>query len=196
MKARLLIQGTLLCALIGAVIVAAGVPGPQRVDASEAPDPDAIRARGEHLVNTGHCNDCHTPWVMGPAGPQPDPTRLLSGHPASYVMPPPPELPAGPWAGLFSDTNTAWAGPWGVSFTANLTPDPETGLGRWTEEDFVATIRGGRHLGRGRELLPPMPWQNVAMLSDADLHAVFTYLRSIPAVENRVPEPLPPAGSR
>ena len=55
-------------------------------------------------------------------------------------------------------TNTAWSGPWGVSFTANLTPDPETGLGRWTLRNFMDTIRSGRHMGRGRPILPPMPW--------------------------------------
>jgi mono/diheme cytochrome c family protein len=79
-----------------------------------------------------------------------------------------------------------------VSHTANLTPDPETGLGKWTEEDFVATMRSGRHQGRGRPLLPPMPYFNLAALSDADIHAVFAYLRSIPPIKNRVPEPIPP----
>ena len=54
-------------------------------------------------------------------------------------------------------TNTAFAGPWGVSFTANLTPDKETGLGKWTEEMFIATMRTGRHQGKGRPMLPPMP---------------------------------------
>jgi hypothetical protein len=87
---------------------------------------------------------------------------------------------------------TAWAGPWGVSFTANLTPEQETGLGRWTERDFVDAMRTGRHQGRGRPILPPMPVQNVAALTDADLSAVFAYLRSIPAIRNAVPAPIPP----
>jgi mono/diheme cytochrome c family protein len=90
-------------------------------------------------------------------------------------------------------TNTAWAGPWGVSFTANLTPDADTGLGKWTLRNFVETIRTGRHMGRGREVLPPMPIQVYRNLTDADLAAVFAYLQSIPAIRNRVPEPLPPA---
>jgi hypothetical protein len=79
-----------------------------------------------------------------------------------------------------------------VSFAANLTPDAETGLGKWTEKDFADTMRSGRHLGRGRAILPPLPIQNTAVMTDADLRAVFAYLRSIPAIKNRVPEPRPP----
>ena len=73
------------------------------------------------------------------------------------------------------------AGPWGVSFTANLTPDKETGLGNWTEEMFITTMRTGRHQGKGRPILPPMPYQFIATLNDEDLKAVFAYLQSIPA---------------
>lgn len=71
-------------------------------------------------------------------------------------MPPAPQLQA-PWEMAGAGTNPAWAGPWGVSYTANLTPDAETGLGKWTVKDFKATIRTGRHMGRGRAILPPMP---------------------------------------
>jgi mono/diheme cytochrome c family protein len=151
-------------------------------------------ARGRYLVSTSACMDCHTPLKMGPNGPEPDLSRLLSGHPESLAMPPVPALPEGPWLMIGSATNTAWAGPWGVSFTANLTPDPETGLGKWTADDFKRTIRTGRHLGRGREILPPMPIPVYNHFSDADLEAVFAYLRTIPPVKNRVPEPwAPPA---
>jgi hypothetical protein len=76
-----------------------------------------------------------------------------------------------------------------VSFTANLTPDPETGLGKWTARDFKATIRSGRHMGRGRAVLPPMPIQVYKNFSDPDLEAIFAYLQTIPAVKNQVPEP-------
>jgi hypothetical protein len=92
-------------------------------------------------------------------------------------------------------TNTAWSGPWGVSFTANLTPDPDTGLGKWTQRNFTETIRTGRHMGRGREILPPMPIPMYKHFTDSDLEAIFTYLGTIPAVKNRVPEPLPPPTS-
>jgi hypothetical protein len=76
---------------------------------------------------------------------------------------------------------------------ANLTPDRETGLGKWTLRNFVETIRTGRHMGRGREVLPPMPVQVYRNWTEADFEAVYSYLRSIPAIRNRVPEPQPPA---
>jgi len=151
--------------------------------------------RGRYLVTFGGCNDCHTPLKMTEQGPAPDMTRMLSGHPQDLAMPPAPSLPPGPWVGAVAGSMTAWSGPWGVSFTANLTPDPETGLGKWTEQEFMDTIRSGRHLGRGREILPPMPWFNVAKLSDEDLEAVFAYLKSIPPVKNRVPQPIPPVAA-
>ena len=148
--------------------------------------------RGRYLVNTSGCMDCHTPLKMGANGPEPDRARLLSGHPQELDMPAVPALPAGPWLVVSSATNTAWAGPWGVSFTANLTPDPETGLGRWSERDFVQIMRTGRHLGRGRPVLPPMPIAVYSQMTDADLKAMFAYLRSLPAIRNKVPEPWAP----
>lgn len=154
---------------------------------------DDVLARGTYLVTVAGCNDCHTPMKMTAEGPKPDMDRMLSGHPESLVMTPAPTLPAGPWLMTAAVTNTAFAGPWGVSFTANLTPDRETGLGKWTVRNFSETIRTGRHLGRGREILPPMPIPMYKNFTDSDLAAIFTYLQSIPAVKNRVPEPRPPA---
>ena len=160
---------------------------------AHAADGDAAKiAHGKYLVTTSGCNDCHTPWHLGPSGPEPDMSRMLSGHPESFVIDRPATLPAGPWTTAASPTNTAWSGAWGVSFTANLTPDPATGLGKWTEATFVQAIRTGRHLGRGRQILPPMPIAMYRNFTDEDLSAIFTYLRSIPAIKNRVPEPLPP----
>ena len=75
---------------------------------------------------------------------------------------------------------------------ANLTPDQNSGLGIWTEEMFIKALRTGRHMGASREILPPMPWSNYSKMTDDDLKAVYAYLRSIPAVHNRVPEPIPP----
>jgi len=77
---------------------------------------------------------------------------------------------------------TAWAGPWGISYTRNLTPDKETGLGSWTEQQFVDTIRNGREQGRGRQILPPMPWPAYRNMTDADLKSIFAYLKTIPAI--------------
>jgi cytochrome c553 len=149
-------------------------------------------ARGAYLVSIMGCNDCHTPWKMGPKGPEPDKSRALTGHPSDLVMPPPPKLPEGPWSWVAGITNTAFAGPWGVSFAANLTPDPETGLGRWTPEMFIATMKTGRHEGKGRPVLPPMPWFVVQNLTDDDIRALFAYLQSLPPVRNRVPDPVDP----
>lgn len=157
--------------------------------------PDKV-ARGKYIVNTAGCHDCHTPFKMGANGPEPDMSRALSGHPQELKMPPPPALPPGPWLVVSSATNTAHAGPWGVSFTSNLTPDKATGLGDWTVQDFKNTIRTGRHLGRGRQILPPMPTPVYNNLTDEDLESVFAYLRTIPAIQNRVPEPLAPASAK
>ena len=145
--------------------------------------------RGKYIVTTSGCNDCHTPWIMGPKGPEPDMSRMLSGHPQDLRMPAAPKV-AEPWNMTAAATNTAWAGPWGVSFTANLTPDAETGLGKWTQRNFTETIRTGRHMGRGRPILPPMPIPMYKHFTDADLAAIFAYLQSIPAVRNKVPEPV------
>jgi mono/diheme cytochrome c family protein len=183
-------------------LVIAGLPGAlgwrmtRTLSASEAAPPAAASAaaveRGAHLVRTMGCNDCHTPWKMGPRGPEPDMSRALTGHPADLVMPTPPPLPAGPWTWLGAVTNTAFAGAWGVSFAANLTPDRETGLGNWTPEMFIATMKTRRHEGRGRPLLPPMPAWMLAALSDDDIRALFAYLQSLPPVSNRVPAPIDP----
>lgn len=166
---------------------------------AEEPAPDdaaSKRARGKYLVTIAGCNDCHTPLAMGPDGPGPDMSRMLSGHPESLVMPPVPKLPEGPWGAVVANTFTAWSGPWGVSFTANLTPDPETGLGRWTVDTFIATMKTGRHEGKGRPLLPPMPYPSVAALTDEDIRALFAYLQSLPPIRNRVPTPVDPEDQR
>lgn len=164
--------------------------------AGPAPSDSAADAakieRGRYLVTFGGCNDCHTPWKMGENGPEPDMTRMLSGHPQEMSVPPAPKLSDGYWIGGVGATNTAWSGPWGVSFPRNLTPDKETGLGSWTEKEFIATLRHGRQRGIGREILPPMPWPAYGQATDEDLAAIFAYLRSIPAISNRVPDPLPP----
>ena len=87
-------------------------------------------------------------------GPVPDTTRLLSGHPANQPVPQIEDglTAPGKWV-LTDDGTTMWFGPWGTSFTANLTPDSSTGLGAWTLDNFVKTMRTGKHLGTGRYLL-------------------------------------------
>lgn len=149
--------------------------------------------RGEYLVTIGLCHDCHTPSVEASDGPGPDMKRGLSGHPQEIAIKAP-AVVADPWVAAVTPTLTAWSGPWGVSFSANLTPDPETGvLQDFTEEQFIQTLRTGRHQGQGRQILPPMPWPFIGKMTDEDLKAVFAYLRQIPAVRNKVPDPIPPA---
>ena len=161
----------------------------QNTEVMQAQDPIA---RGKYLVTIGSCNDCHTP-KLPPTGPIPeaDMSRLLSGHPHDEV------LTAGPapdktwiWGG--NPGMTAFYGPWGISFAANLTPDTANGLGGWNEDMFIQTLRNGKHMGTGRNLLPPMPWNWINQMTDEDLKAVFAYLKSIPAVPNQVPQPVPP----
>jgi mono/diheme cytochrome c family protein len=143
--------------------------------------------RGGYLVTIGGCNDCHTPWVMGPKGPEPDMSRMLSGHPADSNLPVAPK-PTEAWMASIAGTNTAFSGPWGVSYARNLTPEPLTGIGIWSEEMFMKTIRSGRHWGVSRPILPPMPWFNYAKMTDEDLKSVYAYLRSIKPVKNQVPD--------
>ncbi len=158
--------------------------------------PDPVE-RGKYLVTIMGCHDCHTPKVSGPGGaPALDTMRLLSGHPA--------ELPYPTWTPAdMKDRNalalttlmlTAWAGPWGVSFAVNLTPDKETGLAEWSEEAFIRSMRTGKHQGQpnGRDILPPMPSEDFKEATDEDLKAIWAYLRSIPPIRNRVPFPVPP----
>ena len=150
----------------------------------------ALVARGRYLVATSACNDCHTPKKMGPNGPELDMSRMLAGH-VAVKMPPPPAS-SGPWIVHANDQLTAWAGPWGISYTKNLTPDQNTGIGSWSEETFIKAIRTGKHMGVSRPILPPMPWEVYRQMSDADLKAIYAYLRTIPAISNPTPDPVPP----
>ncbi|MDF0694116.1 c-type cytochrome [Aquirufa ecclesiirivi] len=147
-----------------------------------------IIQRGEYLVTTMGCNDCHSPKKMGPKGPEIIPELLLSGYPSDrpIVKFDSPLIKQG-FAQLYPDL-TAAAGPWGVSFAANLTPD-ETGIGNWSEDQFKMALTKGKYKGLEHErmLLPPMPWFNFVNLKDEDAHAMFQYLKSLKPVKNVVP---------
>lgn len=192
MKPKIVIFATTLCALL-----AACNSKEKEKNAIKAYEPketinvDPIK-RGEYLVNAIGCHDCHTPKKLTERGMALDTDRLLSGHPAdeklgaydrettkSYV--------------LFSMGQTAAIGPWGTSFASNLTPDA-TGIGSWTENQFLTAIKKGLYKGieGSRPLLPPMPWETISNFSDDDLKAIFAYLKSMKPVENMVPSALPP----
>lgn len=130
---------------------------------------------------------------MGAHGPEIIPETMLSGYPADrpIIAFASPLIKEG--FGMFYPDLTAAAGPWGISFAANLTPDA-IGLGNWTEESFKIALTQGKYKGmeNGRPLLPPMPWFNYIGMTNDDIHAIFTHLQQIPAVSNVVPAPVPP----
>ncbi len=168
--------------------------------AQGSPDSDKDQVKkGEYLVNLAGCNNCHTPKRMTPEGLKLDQSRLLSGHPtdghaseytASAMTP-------DGWVALCNFHLTEWAGPWGICFAANLTPDKATGIGSWNEDVFIKAMRTGRHTRTGSQIRLPMPWENYARITDEDLKAIFAYLKSLKPIENKVPPPIPPdkAGS-
>lgn len=147
--------------------------------------------RGEYLVSIAGCHDCHTPKIMTDKGQEFDMSRALSGHPEGSEVPEIDLSLMGKWV-LFAMDLTAAVGPWGVTFSANLTPDDQTGTGGWTSENFVNAMRTGKHMGiaDGRPIMPPMPWFVVANMTDEDLNSVFAYLRSLPPIKNKVPDPI------
>jgi len=155
---------------------------PEAAPVAAAPAAPSPVERGKYLVTILGCNDCHRPYHMGPNGiPEPDMTKMLSGHPEGLKMPPAPKLPEGPWLWVGAATNTAFAGPWGVTYSINLTPDQNTGIGIWTEDMFVRAIKSGKHMGTSRMIQPPMPWPWYNKMTDEDLKSIYAYLRTIPA---------------
>jgi hypothetical protein len=148
--------------------------------------------RGDYLVNSIGCDDCHSPKRMGPHGPEVIPELRFSGYPADRPLQKiDTNVVKQGWVMLAGDL-TAAVGPWGVSFAANITPD-ETGIGNWTEHNFLTAIRHGKFKGleNNRSLLPPMPWFVYKNLTDEDLKSIFAYLKTMPAVKNVVPAPKP-----
>lgn len=153
-----------------------------------------IIKEGKRLVTVMGCNDCHSPKKMTQFGPAPDENLLLSGHPESAVIADRDSLASlsKKWI-LFDFNGTVTLGPWGTSFAANLTPD-DTGIGNWTLDQFTIAMREGRFKGmkNGRLLLPPMPSVGYKALKDDEIKAIFSYLKSIKPIQNRVPAPIPP----
>src|SRR5580765_780874 len=142
---------------LGGLLLAAGcqqpAPAPTQstAPAQTAPAQSPVE-RGKYLTLVGGCNDCHTPKKLGPDGPEADMSRELSGNPATEKVAVVPEglIAEGKWLTIANNHLGAWAGPWGVSFAMNLTPDKETGLGSWTPEMFIGALRTGKHQGTGR----------------------------------------------
>ncbi len=183
--------------LIGLLLLATVYASVYFVASASEPQSDAAQIeRGRYLVSVGGCGDCHTPKKMSEVGPVEDSTLLLSGQQAGEpVADPPAGLSMTGWVAACNGSFTAWVGPWGVSYAANITSDPKTGIGNWTTEQFISAMRTGKHRGFGRPILPPMPWQNLAKASDEDLAAILAFLKTTKPIVNEVPAPLPPAGA-
>jgi hypothetical protein len=149
---------------------------------------------GEHIVRIVGCGDCHTPKKMTSTGPEPNMDLALSGHPANM---PSPDIDRKQIEGKgLAVTNdlTAWVGPWGISYAANITSDSTTGIGNWSLEQFMTCLRKGKYMGleKARDLLPPMPWQDFQNMTDDELKAVFAYLKSTKPIHNIVPQAAAP----
>lgn len=147
---------------------------------------------GGYLVTVSGCDDCHSPKNFGPRGPEIDSTRRLSGRIAGAPLPPVDTAALKSWA-LFAHDLTAAVGPWGVSFSANITSDP-TGIGNWSFDQFKLAMQKGKYKGleNGRDLLPPMPWPNFSKFKEDDLRDIFAFLKSTKPVSNVVPAAIPP----
>jgi hypothetical protein len=183
--------------LTGFVWAVSSCSSTQQTDQSTAkvaPSKDSLVKRGAYLVASIGCNDCHSPKKMGPHGPYVDTARMLSGFPAD--APAPTETPDQAKNGLvvFCPDLTAAVGPWGTTFSANITSDV-TGIGNWKEEQFINALKHGKYKGldNTRMIMPPMPWEDFANLSDEDVKAIFYYLKTTKPVKN-VPPDFKPAG--
>ena len=175
------------------VLILSGNPSGAGENRTGTPDSKYV-ARGKELVTQGNCDYCHTPLVETNEGPVPDMKRRLSGRPQDAEIPglPAADIGSPEWIEFLGTLDTTeWAGPWGLTFSKNITPDPGTGIGKWTVEIFIETMRSGRHVDLKRNILPPMPWQDYGKLGDDDLKSIFAYLMTIPPVVNAVPMPVP-----
>jgi mono/diheme cytochrome c family protein len=191
------ILGSCAALMAGSLVLAADA---EQKKAAPAPEADRV-ARGKYLAIVAGCRDCHSPKktqngqpLIVNGLPVEDESRVLSGSPGADKLPPPP-AGSGPWIAAATWDLTAWSGPWGISYAINLTPDQNTGIGSWSEDTFVKALRTGKHMGVSRPILPPMPWQDLREMTDEDLKSLYAYLRSIPPITNRIPDPVPPPGA-
>ena len=135
------------------------IPLPEYPPATHAmaPSPSDTVAYGGYLVTIAHCFECHTP--RNPDG-SPDMTRMGAG-------------------------GFGFEAPSGIVFSANITPDPTTGIGTWTDAEVRRALTEG--IGHeGQPLFPVMPASFFKTMTEQDVNAVIAYIRTIPAVENKV----------
>ncbi len=144
-------------------------------------------AHGKYIATIAGCTDCHTPLKAE----YQDPTKYSREQLQTISFNAITTLDE---TKLLSGGRPFDLGPAGVLLTRNLTPDEETGLGAWTDEQIKAAVKTGVDHG-GRILFPVMPYNVYNGMADADLDAVIAYLRSVSAISNRIPEStIPTAG--
>jgi len=179
---RFLVLGALLTAVVITLSSCMGATNPlDQLEelkpsnnlAAPTPHPDAMGnyppeqvSRGKYLVELMGCGTCHTDGaLMG----QPDMQRQMAGSSVGIAYTNPMDNPRP-----------------GVTYPANLTPDTRTGVGSWSDQQIAGAIRHGTGAG-GKRLLTVMPWPAFIRMTDEDALAIAAYLRSLPAVEHKVP---------
>ena len=138
---------------------------PQEAVFTAIPPKTDVVAYGKYMFTAANCNECHTP--------KDEQGQPLEGK---YL--------AGGFELKFPDGS--------IARSANITPDTETGIGSWTEEAFLARFK----MYADSAYVPPpvqpgefqtvMPWTSYSKMTDEDLKAIFAYLRSVPAINNKV----------
>jgi mono/diheme cytochrome c family protein len=118
--------------------------------------------RGQYLAHIMDCGGCHH---TGAFTPQPNLETPLAGSDIGFEMP-----------GM------------GYFYPPNLTPDPETGLGKWSDAEIITAFTTGMRPD-GRQLAPMMPWMSYGHISADDAAALVAYLRSLKPVKHKVPGP-------
>jgi hypothetical protein len=183
--------------LAGALYACSNVKSTEKKEDDPIPTQAEMVKRGEYLVNSIGCDDCHSPKRMGAHGPEVIAEQRFGGYPADRPIAKPDGADMQKGYILLGGDLTSAVGPWGISFAANISSD-ETGIGNWTEQNFINAIRHGKIKGmdNGRDILPPMPWPNFAKLTDDDLKSIFAYLKTSAPISNRVPSPIPPNGAK
>src|SRR5512140_497722 len=136
---------------------------------------DGLIARGRYIATAIQGCGCHTREKA-------DGSKDEAWHYAGAPNPPP---PAGPPA------NAGWTSPrWKRIYARNITPDRETGIGNWTESNFIRAMRTGL-TPDGRVLDAQMPWEAFQKVTDRDLKSLWAYLKTIKPIKNKAPDGVP-----
>lgn len=152
----------------------------------------------KHIVTIAGCSDCHPLKKMASTGAKPNIELTLSGHSANMPSPDTDRNQIESKGLAVTNDLTAWVGPWGISYVANITSDNSTGIGKWSLEQFMACLRKGKYMGleKARNLLVHMTWQDFQNLTDNEMKVVFAYLKSTKPIHNIVPQTAAPLMAR